>query len=546
MTWFWRKRAVVLVAVLAILSFVPFSSPSPSAASESSAWSIRNSGTNVIHGIWGSSSNNIFAVGHNGIILHYGGSNWSPRPSPTESNLSSIWGNSANDVFAVGWGGTILHYNGTVWSEEPRDGVLSDVEVHLAGVGGSSGSDVFVVGNNGTILHYDGSTWSKKPSGTKENLNSIWVNSSSEAFAVGTNGTILQYDGKDWTDEDIGIKNNLIGVWSDSNNNVFAVGEGPIVIRYNGTDWSQEVPDVPGHLYGVWGSSNSDVFAVGDSGAIIHFNGDKWGKMPSGTREMLVVPWGTSATDVYVVGFNGIILHFNGDHSKTIYPDGFSEPPIGPVSESTPEVISGRWNGAEMSVPVELNKGQRIIGDMSISRYNMLARITDSSGKLLTQRLKVTNAHVDYTAETSGTMDFKFVHLHGLGSPTFTVTYTIYDDPADGGSIIPNVIEKEEEGGGGRVIEGWLIGVFIGLGIFFAFLAARNKMRRRRYLPDDYEDRQALGGDEHHYHHSKIPCPECHGRGRVERPMMGINRGGIGVPKRPMMRCPTCQGSGWV
>ena len=81
--------------------------------------------------------------------------------SGTTKTLNSIWGSSGNDVFAVGEGGTILHYNGSAWSP-----MASGTTENLKGIWGSSGSDVFAVGANGVILHYNGSAWSPMTSGT--------------------------------------------------------------------------------------------------------------------------------------------------------------------------------------------------------------------------------------------------------------------------------------------------------------------------------------------------------------------------------------------
>ena len=37
-----------------------------------------------------------------------------------------------------------------------------------------SNNDVYAVGYNGTIMHYDGNIWKSMPSGTTNNLCSIW------------------------------------------------------------------------------------------------------------------------------------------------------------------------------------------------------------------------------------------------------------------------------------------------------------------------------------------------------------------------------------
>jgi hypothetical protein len=40
---------------------------------------------------------------------------WSPVASPTALALRSLWGTATNDVFAAGDGGTVLHFDGTAW-----------------------------------------------------------------------------------------------------------------------------------------------------------------------------------------------------------------------------------------------------------------------------------------------------------------------------------------------------------------------------------------------------------------------------------------------
>ena len=87
------------------------------------------------------------------------------NPLPTGNPLHGVWGSSGSDVFAVGDYGTIVHYDGMTWSP-----MSSGTYNHLRGVWGSSGSDVFAVGDYGTILHYDGAAWSHMSSGTSAYL----------------------------------------------------------------------------------------------------------------------------------------------------------------------------------------------------------------------------------------------------------------------------------------------------------------------------------------------------------------------------------------
>jgi hypothetical protein len=137
------------------------------------AWTETKKDFHYLNSVWGSSGNDVFAVGmkfnldtyqFEYAILHYDGKAWTEMINGVPSNgfegglrgLSSVWGSSGNDVFAVGILGTILHYNGSKWTE-----MSSGTSNTLNGVWGSSGNDVFAVGNFGKILHYNGSTWAE-------------------------------------------------------------------------------------------------------------------------------------------------------------------------------------------------------------------------------------------------------------------------------------------------------------------------------------------------------------------------------------------------
>jgi photosystem II stability/assembly factor-like uncharacterized protein len=68
---------------------------------------------NPLYGVWGSSENNVFAVGSWGTILHYDSNTWSAMSSGTTNHLNGVWGSAGNNVFAVGTSGTILHMTAT-------------------------------------------------------------------------------------------------------------------------------------------------------------------------------------------------------------------------------------------------------------------------------------------------------------------------------------------------------------------------------------------------------------------------------------------------
>lgn len=250
--------------------------------------------------VWGTSANDIFAVGSDGTIIHYDGNAWQTMESTREnvysSQLKGVWGSSSTNVYAVGSHGTILHYNGSAWSlvYGGNEGFT------YFDVWGSSASDVFVVGALGKIVHYDGNAWSTMDSGTNYQLNGIWGSSASDVFAVGLNGKIFHYDGSTWSSMNSGTSNSLWGVWGTSATDVYAGGYNRTILHYDGSTWSPMTVEPFTSINDVWGTSASDIFAVG-YGPILHYDGSSWSPMAEEAGSLYGI-WGSSATDVYAVG----------------------------------------------------------------------------------------------------------------------------------------------------------------------------------------------------------------------------------------------------
>src|SRR5258705_12876346 len=154
--WWRRGRGMkargllsLISAVLAPLMLTACHGGDSTAPNTLLVWSSVPSGTTeILFGIWGTSTSDVWAVGNNGTILHYNGTSWSSVSSGTSEFLFGIWGTSTSDVWAVGDNGTILHYNGASWSS-----IGSATTDHLAGVWGAGASSVWAVGGYRTINH---------------------------------------------------------------------------------------------------------------------------------------------------------------------------------------------------------------------------------------------------------------------------------------------------------------------------------------------------------------------------------------------------------
>ncbi|MFA3784242.1 hypothetical protein ABRY23_14375, partial [Melioribacteraceae bacterium 4301-Me] len=136
---------------------------------------------NVVSSIWGSSPQDVWAVGGGGTaddrLWHYDGNKWSAyTKEPIWCTGYTIYGFSANDVWMGGGAGVdglgagIWHYDGNKWSKNFIYNVEGAYDVIIYDLWGTSQNEIYACGNiyyrvgdenkwRGFVLHYDGSTW---------------------------------------------------------------------------------------------------------------------------------------------------------------------------------------------------------------------------------------------------------------------------------------------------------------------------------------------------------------------------------------------------
>lgn len=114
-----------------------------------SGWTSVHTTNEVLFGISAISSNDVWAVGNNGTIVHYNGSEWQTVPSPVTANLKEIVMSSPTNGWIVGEGGTILYYSNGSWQS-----TASPVTTNLHDIAISPSGEAWAVGDDGIILHY--------------------------------------------------------------------------------------------------------------------------------------------------------------------------------------------------------------------------------------------------------------------------------------------------------------------------------------------------------------------------------------------------------
>ncbi len=157
-----------------------------------------------INKIWGSSSNDLYAVGNNGNIAHYQNGVWSKIESGTTTNLNDIWGHydhSSNEKTVLCVASNILHQG----------------EYRLLTLSGNSAHDTL----NWTYNDY----W----------LKTIWFNKKYSPIYIGGGG-IKVFKLNQWEEQD--ITNDFIQCIRGSDiNDIFASGDNGFLGHFNGIQW---------------------------------------------------------------------------------------------------------------------------------------------------------------------------------------------------------------------------------------------------------------------------------------------------------------------
>lgn len=220
---------------------------------DGSEWKAQNYYEANLTGIFGLSENDIWAVGNNltatqwyGLVAHYDGVKWKTEQVFSRMpGLAEVWASATDDVFAVGGNGTILHYDGNSWSQ-----MESGTKYHLRDVWGFTSDDVYACGGNidnavykdkPILLHYDGISWESVLDTTKEEndyIESNWGTASNNLYFSSVSGFYQGSASIGWTSSVIPDDHTAIRkIRGSSEYNIFIAGHFGLLLHYNGNSW---------------------------------------------------------------------------------------------------------------------------------------------------------------------------------------------------------------------------------------------------------------------------------------------------------------------
>jgi hypothetical protein len=186
----------------------------------------------TVFGVWASGDDDAWAVGGNievasdgSQVWHWDGTAWTRAEIPADAAASraiyKVWGRSATDVWAVGTDGVGLHWDGAAWSTVATGTTRSLFTVH--------GTDVAVWAVGGfasaTVVTSTGGAWSDETPELAPQFNGINA-SGPVPVAVGTQGAVYVRGSDGWAADPRGSVTayDLHAVWSDPDGGIWTVG----------------------------------------------------------------------------------------------------------------------------------------------------------------------------------------------------------------------------------------------------------------------------------------------------------------------------------
>lgn len=269
--------------------------------------------TTMLHAVDMISVTDGWAVGDEGVILHWDGARWEQVASGTAAALNSVAMVSADDGWAVG--DVILHWDGHTWQEKPNPAAAA-----LQAVAMVAHDDGWAAGFRGIgyglgysiILRWAGAGWQVHESTVHYGLKPMSI--SMAGADDGWIGTFDYYEApmlRHWDGESWGYVESpiaVVAVAAAAGYGGWAVGDGFVNLQ-SLAQWPT-LPVWP--LRGVAVVSQDEAWAVGAEGVIYYWDGKAWRRTPSPTTKSLQAVDMMSATDGWAVGEGGVILHYSG------------------------------------------------------------------------------------------------------------------------------------------------------------------------------------------------------------------------------------------
>jgi hypothetical protein len=313
-------------------------------------WPIVGSGPHDLTHVSGTSSSNVFAIGHGQqpcatcqsalSILRFDGDVLSTQLSDFGRSLD-IFAASSGTAFALvdaSFPTPFLRYNGANWLSVPADEIeTGSGGGDFFGLWGSSATDVYAVGDTvdaGAVRYPSAARWNGNawlpvtlPPVAGLSLSDVWGSSDLDVYAVGSaagRGVVLHFNGETWSvvldEPHVGF----VRVGGTRASDVWVTGHALVptgtgleeqaghgaIRHFDGAGWFTVQSPTSAPLGAVSAVSSSAVYVIADGGlggSVWRYDGTNWVELTLRAGDLFDI-WGSSAGAVFAVGANGVML----------------------------------------------------------------------------------------------------------------------------------------------------------------------------------------------------------------------------------------------
>ena len=298
-------------------------------------------------------------------------------PGSLQTMLKSIWGSSPNNIYAVGHSdelqGQIWHFDGKQWTSIY---IFMGFAYTPYAIFGFSPNDIWVAGeriydnynpppnfiDSSFIMHYDGSSWKRVPAYGGRIIETIWGRASNDIWFGGINGTLFHWNGtsirRDTLPISLQLNENyfynfpaIFGFTSGETYFLISASLSQIqmyLLKHQQNNWSVVDSNLWGYYRrGIWVSEKGNIYETG-GGGFFKWNGRNWEDI-LGQFNGITVPLAAKSEDnMFIAGWSypepgkvtGLVYHYNG---KDFY--SFDNLKLADVT-----LLGAWWNGTDIFI----------------------------------------------------------------------------------------------------------------------------------------------------------------------------------------------------
>jgi len=236
-------------------------------------------------------------------------------------NLQHVRGTSADDIYAVGDNGLVMHWDGREWTEYDLGESL-----WLGAVWPDPAGYAYITGQAGLLLRFENGEVTKLSDISPVGFAKVWstgpANIAVAGVGLGYDVDIYQWDGQEWTTSSTKFSE-IKALWGTAPDALYVLTKYNDVQFWDGLAWTNlNCPNrYPSRLSDFWGFGRDDLWVVhrapetaGSMADILHWDGSSWTIAHSITdepREGITSIWGTSAADLWIAG-EKTVRHWDG------------------------------------------------------------------------------------------------------------------------------------------------------------------------------------------------------------------------------------------